>query len=295
MRLFLSVAVIVLAVSINSQQQTSKSHQPRETTATDQHDTQESPIVVKVLPTPKTQEESTQESNDRKEKSANDRNLVKATYVLAGIGILQLFVFGYQALKLKETVKSAGEQAKAMERHIQEAARSATAMENIANTIDVGNKAIMRAYLTVTIGKALYQQKREGMSDLMFEARPILHNTGNTAALRLCIRIAADILPIPIPSDFGFPLPGDGEIKGNAGMVGAHQASEMPATVEKVFPDSEIVGIKEGDGRALCVWGTVTYEDIFGASHKTNFGQWLTWYPDGTIYGYYIPGQNDAD
>jgi hypothetical protein len=55
--------------------------------------------------------------------------------VIALIGLLQLGVFGYQAYKLKQTVESSGEEAKAMERHIGEASRSATAMETIAKTI----------------------------------------------------------------------------------------------------------------------------------------------------------------
>ena len=182
MRSLLAITVLLLALPLSSQQQQNKSEQPQKAITADQRGTQESPVVVRVLPVLNTPEETAQAKMDRQEKAANDRNVVKLTAILALVGVLQLFVFGYQALKLKETVKSAGEQAEAMERHIAEAARSATAMENIANTIDVGNKAIMRAYLTVTIGRAIYQQKRDGMSNLMFEARPLLHNTGNTAA-----------------------------------------------------------------------------------------------------------------
>ncbi len=292
MHLFLSV-VVVLAVLLNSQQP-GKSQQPKDAT-TDQRGTQESPIVVKVLSTAKTPEEGEQESKDRKDKTANDTNLVKLTGVLAFVGFLQLLVFGYQAYKLRQTVKSAGEQAEAMERHIGEAARSATAMEKIANTIEAGNQAVMRAYLTVTIGTALYQERRgPGQVDLKFEGRANLLNTGNTPARKVQIRTAAEILPIPIPKDFQFPLTDENAIK-DAGVVGAHQTYIIGGTVKDFVPDSEVAVIKEGSRKALCVWGLITYEDIFGANHQTKFGQWLTWYPNGTVFGYYIPSQNDAD
>jgi hypothetical protein len=102
-------------------------------------------------------------------------------------------VFGYQAYKLKQTAESAGKESKAMERHIGEAARSANAMEQIANTIKTGNRAILRAYLTVTIGTALYQERRgPGLADLKFEGGANLLNTGNTPARNVRIRIALE-------------------------------------------------------------------------------------------------------
>jgi hypothetical protein len=56
-----------------------QSNGPQQPAATDQRGTEQSPIIVKVLPTPKTDAETAQEAEDRKEKSANDRNLVRYT------------------------------------------------------------------------------------------------------------------------------------------------------------------------------------------------------------------------
>src|SRR3979411_1550049 len=135
MRVF-SALLLSLSLLSGLQQQHKKTNQSRNSGTTDHLGTQDSPLFVqdsplfvKVLPAPKTQEETERENNDRNEKVANDRNLVNATYVLAGIGVLQLFVFGYQALKLKQTVQSATEQSEAMERSIAEAERSESAME----------------------------------------------------------------------------------------------------------------------------------------------------------------------
>lgn len=262
----------------------------------DQRGAEQVPLVVRTVPTVKMiQVETDQDAADHRKKTANDRHIVELTGILAAIAFLQLLVYTYQAKKLRETVESAGKQSEAMERHIDEAARSATAMETIANTIEAGNQAVMRAYLTVTVGTAIYQERRgPGQTDLKFEGRGNLVNTGNTPAREVRIRTAAEILPIPIPKDFQFSIPDENETK-NAGVVGAHQTYTVAATVKDFVPDSEVPMIKEGSRKALCIWGLITYADIFGVTHQTKFAQWLTWYPNGTVFGYYLPGQNDVD
>ncbi|HEX4486880.1 MAG TPA: hypothetical protein VH088_11465 [Terriglobales bacterium] len=291
------VAIALLVILFSpSQQQNQKTAPTNTSTNTDKRGTNEAPLVVKTLPPVKAQAEIEQETKDRKDKSANDRNIVKLSAVLALVAALQLFVYSYQAYKLRETVKSAGEQAEAMERHIGEAARAATAMEKIATTIDGGNRAVMRAYVTVTVGTAIYQERRgPGQSDLYFEARPNLLNTGGTPARRVRIKTKADILPIPIPEDFTYPLPDDPVKPSFGAVVGAHQTHIMFGSVERFVPDAEVASIKQGTDKALCVWGVVTYEDIFGVPHSTKFGQIITWLPNNNIFIYFITGQNDAD
>jgi hypothetical protein len=293
MRLSLAVVAITFILSLPSPQLQTKPQEPQQATATDKRGTQESPFVVKTVPAT---EETAQEKLDRDNKAQNDRNLVKFSGVLALVAILQLIVYAYQSRQLSKTVKAAGEQSEAMERHIGEAARSANAMENIAATIESGNRAILRAYITVTIGAlSLFQQRREpGQPDLKFETRPNLINTGNTGARNVNITIAADILPVPLPKDFQYPLPEENEIK-DAGAVGAHQTYVIAGTVKDFVPDWEVATIKEGRTKALYVWGLITYDDVFGERHNTKFAQWITWNPNGVVAGYYIAGQNDSD
>lgn len=284
----------MLFLFLSSQPQHNKFQATQQPAQQEQTGTLESPLVIKVLPSAKSAQESEEEIQDRKQKAATDRNLVRATWVLAGIGILQLFVFGAQAFMLKQTVDASADQGTAMREHIDEARRSATAMEDVVATIEAGNKAVMRAYLTAIIGDALYQERRPGQSDLKFEGRPNLINTGNTQARKVRIRINAGILPNPIPNDFGFPLPEEDRNTGDA-TVAAHQSYVLGGVVEEFVPDVEIASIKEGAGKSLFVWGLVMYEDIFGDRHTTKFGQQITWLPNGRVFGYYIPGQNDAD
>jgi hypothetical protein len=280
-------------ISKPEQKQPATSQQPA---TTDQRGTEQSPLIVKTLPSTKTAEETTQEADDRNEKSANDRHILWLTGALVVVGFLQFAVYAYQAKKLRETVKSAGEQSEAMERHIGEAARGATAMEAIGKKIDDGNQMIMRAYLVVTLGGAIYQERREpGMSDLKFEARPNLVNTGATPARDVRIKIKTDILPVPIPDDFSYPLPVDPVKPSFGGILGAHQTNTMFGALDGFVPDDEVAEIKQGTTKALCVWGVVTYKDIFGAAHSTKFGQIITWQPDNRVFVYFIAGQNDAD
>ena len=132
------------------------------------------------------------------------------------------------------------------------------------------------------------------MGDLKFEAKPNLINTGNTPARNIRIKIASDIVQVPVSKTFTYPL-SDEPIKPSAGVIGAHQNCTLSAIVKDFVPDADVATIKEGNGRALCVWGVVTYDDMFGHGHTTKFGQWLHWLPNGNVYGYYIPDQNDAD
>ena len=288
--LFISIASLFLY----SQDHKNKSQKTQQTPNSDQRGTEHTPFVVKTLVPPKTQEEIERDTQDREQKAANDRHVVQLTAALAGIAFLQFLVYAYQAKKLRETVKSSAKQSEAMERHIGEATRSANATEQIANVIKQGNREIMRAYLSITLGGATYQERRgAGQADLMFEARPNMTNMGNTPARKVCIHIKADILDVDKIPTFDFPIPFS-EIP-DAGVVAPRATYNLTGNILKFVPDDDVATIKEGHVKALCVWGKVTYEDFFGDSHTTKFGQWIFWNPNGSSNGWYIAGQNDMD
>jgi Tfp pilus assembly protein PilE len=298
MRLFFVVLILFLgSFPSSSQQAQNKTKQPQQATPADKRGTQESPAVVKLIPPDKTPEEAARDKKDREEKTVHDRDLVDLTCALALIAALQLIVYSYQAYKLRQTVKAAGEQSEAMDRHIVQATRSADAMERVATTIKDGNKAVTRAYLTVTVGgKSAYQQRRlpEEGGDIRFEASVNLVNTGMTPARKVRIRKVADILPSPLPSDFSFPLPEDKPADAD-GTVGAHLTYIISVVVDDLIPEDQVQTVKEAVDRALYVWGVVTYEDMFGDTHITKFGQRLMWLRNDMVYAIYIPGQNDSD
>jgi hypothetical protein len=80
-----------------------------------------------------------------------------------------------------------------------------------------------------------------------------------------------------------------------AAVLGPQQQGTMSAIVEGFCHDHEVNQIKASQGRSLYVWGIVDYEDVFGESHMTKFCQNLTWNHDGSIFGLYTPGQNEAN
>lgn len=108
-------------------------------------------------------------------------------------------------------------QSKSMEKSVAEAARLAGAMERVAGDIAVSSKAAvdsvaalrertaqqMRAYVTVNIGSAVYQERSKG---LRFEGKPLLINTGHTPAKNVSFRASAAILEAPLADDFTFPI-----------------------------------------------------------------------------------------
>jgi len=193
-----------------------------------------------------------------------------------------------------------------MKNSIAESAKAASAMEQVAQHFADNVAAFrersalqMRAYVSVLIGNAVYQERAHG---LKFEASPIMLNSGHTPAHKVGYKAAASVLLVPLPPDFTFPLPD--EISG-AVVLGPQQTFIMNALVREPewFDEADIPDIKAGRGkRALYVWGIVFYEDIFGVAQKTKFCQMITWVswrkPDGTtterISGYFTPQHNKA-
>jgi hypothetical protein len=89
----------------------SQSTQPNNSTTTDQRGTEQSPLIVKVLPPANRDDESNPKSKSEAETTTH--YLVGATIALAVIGFLQLLVFGWQGIQLGRTVKATKEAAHA--------------------------------------------------------------------------------------------------------------------------------------------------------------------------------------
>lgn len=106
----LVVALALLAAFASDSWGQSRRNPPEKTTpaqqpaAPDQRGTEQSPLVVKSIPTPKTHEETAADEAEKKDKSNSDWWLVKLTGVLAGIGFLQLIVFAWQGIQLRRAV-----------------------------------------------------------------------------------------------------------------------------------------------------------------------------------------------
>jgi hypothetical protein len=102
-----------------SKQQTPSPTQSAQTNKTpNERGTEQSPVIVKVLPTKESEDKAAADARREDEKTENDRRLARfteflfwATCALSVIALFQLFVFGWQGYQLRETVKATKEAA----------------------------------------------------------------------------------------------------------------------------------------------------------------------------------------
>jgi hypothetical protein len=233
-----------------------------------------------------------------------DQPLVYIGAVQTFIFALQLFVFRDQAKKLRQTVEAAKEQSADTKRSIEQSTRAANAMEEFSKSAERGSKAAaqsvvlvakqMRAYLSVRIDGGFYQDRG---ANFRFEVRPMLINTGLTPALRVGYAARADVLSFPLED--GFVFPALGQPQSVFGLLAPQQNFIMNAYVDRdYFDDAEAEDIKRGRGKRVYMWGTITYEDVFGETRHTNFCQSIFWirFKDESerIFGNYVDRHNDA-
>jgi len=179
----------------------------------------------------------------------------------------------------KDTKTAGTDQADKMERSIGEAGRAAQAMEALAKSNAASSAQIvesvnltrraMRASISVVVGDAVYQEK-----NVNFAAHPRIINKGSTEAVNVRWKIAAGILPNPIPQDFRFPLP---DKYGGGSVIGPQNDGIISAVAPQRVLPAEVDAVRRIQGRALYVWGYVVYKDIFGRTHRTTFCQQLYW------------------
>ena len=208
-----------------------------------------------------------------------------------------LWIFtAFMWLATRRIALGAETQAQDFKASIAEANRAATAMEGVAQSMATNTEQMVlsvatnreiatrqklfgeiqtRAYISVLIGGATFQVRDK---NLKFAASPLILNTGHTPAFKLKWRIAAGILPVPMPDDFRYPIPFNS--KGSA-ILGPQQNGSMVAVVPDFVNDDMVQIIKRGERQSLYVWGTLRYEDIFGRLHRCTFAQQLYWTQSG--------------
>jgi hypothetical protein len=228
---------------------------------------------------------------------------------IIAIGTFALAVFTWSLWRATDAMlRVAKEQSVDMKRSIAESARAASAMEEVAAQVTISAGAAqesvatlkyrsalqMRAYLSVQIGGGAPQVREKSRR---FEGRPQLKNHGLTPAHKVSYRAKVDILPFPLP--IGTLLPSPEQLPNHAAVLAPGQDFTLNAFLEGFVDDADVDKIKSGaPGKGLYNWGTVTYEDIFGVKHYTNFCHRLTWQPtkdDDVVYGFYMPQHNDAN
>lgn len=133
----------------------------------------------------------------------------------------------------------------------------------------------LRAYLHLTPGEVKSQDTGTGFR---FEARPWVHNKGQTPAYNVQYLATIRMLPHPIPAGYKFELPDHG-VERSRMTLGPGQQSYLVAVADGLLSEAEIKqvkGLAPGLGR-LVVYGTVTYDDAFKVRRHTDFCWLLVW------------------
>jgi hypothetical protein len=233
------------------ERQAANSQQP---STADQHGTENSPFVVKLQPTPKTQAEAEQDAKDRDEKAANDRETLATNRNIVIVGFLQLavfagqlFVFGYQAFKLRQTIIT---------------------MREIAGTQSADTKQTMitaeRAYISVR-SLGVTPPPMDGATEGLV-ATILLQNTGNTPTKHMIFHSSMNIFSGDIPADFDFS---------DLDQRQPHQLFIGPkawgGTFGFTINREGLVSTQAGC--RIFIWGWADYNDTFPGTprHRTEF------------------------
>jgi hypothetical protein len=205
--------------------------------------------IAGIQPAPKTQQEPPDEKAKELDQSFANWWMVRLTAVIATIGFIQIFVFGLQARRLRETIEKMGEIAEGqtvdMKASVAEAVRTATAMEGVAastmRNIETSKDAI-RAWVIAT--KATFSPTR-GI-DIEFK------NVGQTPATKLGIAVAVAYHDRPgLPEDIPDPI----NNSASSGTLGKDQPGTRNIDFTKFY--------KQGKGKFLYVYGRLKYCDVF--------------------------------
>jgi hypothetical protein len=228
---------------------------PKESAATDQRGTEQSPLVVKVQPTPETETEAAANREEREQRSANEQETTKFNRFLVIIGALQLVVFvgqlsvfSYQAWKLRQTVGATENAADA-------AKKSADSLRNIERAyVFIDYELLKERNAAIKVG---------GISRCK-QIELVLKNFGRTPAVVNGINCKCHYWP-----NRYLPETEPDSIKIPSGIaIGSGSPWSIPANFEGAV--SDIDNAMNGAG-SIYLYGTIMYLDMFGEQRETGF------------------------
>jgi hypothetical protein len=118
-------------------------------------------------------------------------------------------------------------------------------------------------------------------------------NTGQTPAHDLSIVSKTDLIEHPIKMPFDFTLRSGPDP--SRAVLGAGLDTESSSPSERPFNGDEMMRAQYREGGfRIYAWGTVTYRDVFGREHYTNFCSSLIFEEDGKAVGHASEHHNDA-
>ena len=147
----------------------------------------------------------------------------------------------------------------------------------------------LRAYITADISDI---DLRGPEGALLVKLGINIKNTGQTPAHKVAVVSRTHIVEHPIQMPFDFTLI-SGPDPGSS-VLGAGQSIESESIAERPFGGDETMRARSSEGGfRIYTWGRVTYSDVFGAEHYTNFCASLIFH-DGEVAAHASEHHNDA-
>ncbi len=252
---------------------------------------QDTPLFVKVVPTPPSQEQLTREANERQEKASSDGKLVTWTAVLAWATLVLMFFTGINLLMLRGQKDELREQRGLMQKqadHLEEQAVQLRA--SVAQMRDTAERQL-RAYVC-RAGNPNVRESHPVIGQTVFEFFVPIKNMGATPASRMLARGKSVVSATSMPPD-ALDLPPDFGISQVA--LGPGQLVKVSCASE-ALTDSQVSDVKVPPplrAWTLFLIGEITYQDAFGRAQHLRFCEGIEWRGDTTV-GYMAPGPNEA-
>jgi len=260
-RLGLGVLMLML-IAASEPKPDSKAKPPDAQATQEQRGTEQSPLVVETRPAPKTRDEAAADKRDANRQIDNDTRSFKLNLALILVGVLQLGVFGYQAVMLRRTVREGKDAIKA-------AVRAANATEaSVEATISADQPYIMPTLPVVdhlfgqTLADKLYTTTAVNLPEIGFK----FGNFGQSVAIIKGFRVEIIVGPLPERPIFTYSALYSGDII--VRTRGQTETQYFPFS--RNFTAEEVDGIASG-GMTIHAFGHVRYVDIYGHLHTKAF------------------------
>ena len=230
----------------------------------DQRGTEQSPIVVKVQPSPKTDQETAKEKDKEQQESSDKRWTRGLAGLTALVAILQSILIGVQARIASKQNKILESQSTIMDGQLRATEEAANAAKKSAEVAERALIATQRAFLSVKEIN-LTRFKNDDGQLVGFGFKPVLINAGQTPALNVRLRIDK-LGESNHTTTSAFPT-------GTESLSSASVAPRVEIAGAEILISLDDVAKITSKEIALFIHAYVEYRDIFEgtALHRTMF------------------------
>jgi hypothetical protein len=221
----------------------------------EQRGTDQVPLTVKVLPSPKSQADIDEEKRRAYENATNEKNLTNGTWTMAVMKLFRVFVGGAQLILFFVQLRYIRESLNDAKIAATAAKDGAAAAEKYARVTEAAMVAAERAYVSI---RSVFFVRDPIEGELQgITAGFRLQNTGNTPTKQMTSHSSMRIFTSDIPENFEFP---DLDERREARYFIAPK-QWIGGFIFRITREELISCI--GGRRRILIWGWADYNDTF--------------------------------